>query len=185
MATLPDTSTAVNTVQFDQALRTAAATARTRYAGEASRIHRGLVIALDGGVTLNTDGVAFVSSQQGDEVFSIVRDGQCDCPDFPRAPGGRCTHRWAACLVRKARTLAQRYEAARYFATYTAPDGTAHDGIATQTGQGWLFVAEDGLDPLFAATAALMLCGQVDLADGQLADDTRVQGSRVLTLLAR
>ena len=73
----------------------------------------------------------------------------------------------------------------RYFATYTAPDGEEHAGIATQTGQGWLFVAEDGLEPLFASSRSLMLCGQVDLADGQLADDTRAGGSRVLTLLAR
>ena len=78
---------------------------------------------------------------------------------------------------------AREAQAVRYFAMYTAPDGDTHDGIATQTGQGWLFVAEDGLDPLFASSAALVLYGQVDLAEAALAHDTRVAGSRVLTLL--
>lgn len=177
MATLPQT---LDTVTFDTALRTLAAQARTRYAGEAARIDRALVIALNGGVTLNADGSADVQSCSNAEVVYHVHQGVCDCPDFQRAPGGRCKHRFAVCLVKKA----QR-PAVRHYARYTAPDGTAHDGIATQTGQGWLFVAEDGLDPLFAASAALVLYGQVDLAEAALAHDTRVEGSRVLTLLAR
>lgn len=177
MQTIPETLT---TVQFDTALRTLAAQARTRYAGEAARLDRGLCLALNGHVTLHADGSADVQSGASAEVVYHVHQGVCDCPDFQRAPGGRCTHRFAVCLVKKA----QR-PALRYFALYTAPDGTAHDGIATQTGQGWLFVAEDGLDPLFAASAALLLYGQVDVADAQLDADTRVQGSRVLTLLAR
>jgi len=179
MHTIPDTTTPVNTDAFDAALRGLAAKARARYAGEASRIHRALVIALDGGVTLNQDGTASVQSCSDHGVQYTV-NGHCACPDAARAPEGRCTHRWAKALVKKARGLALRY-----FATYTAPDGSEHAGIATQTGQGWLFVAEDGLEPLFASSRSLMLCGQVDLADGQLADDTRVEGSRVLTLLAR
>ena len=203
MATLPE-STA--TVQFDTTLRTLAAQARTRYAGEQARIDRGLVIALNGGVTLQADGAglergvvfarnggvtlqadgaALVSSQRDDEVFYIVRDGQCDCPDFSRAPGGRCKHRFAVCLVKRVQQQVREAQTVRHYALYTAPDGTAHDGIATQTGQGWLFVAEDGMDPLFASHAALVLYGLVDLADAALADDTRVEGSRVLTLLAR
>jgi len=177
MQTIPQTLT---TVQFDTALRTLAAQARTRYAGEAARLDRGLVIALNGGVTLNADGSASVQSCSNADVVYHVEHGTCDCPDFQRAPGGRCKHRCAVCLVKKA----QR-PAVRHYALYTAPDGAAHDGIATRTGQGWLFVAEDGLDPLFASSAALTLSGRCDLADGQLADDTRVGGSRVLTLLER
>jgi hypothetical protein len=173
-----------HTVQFNTALRGLADRARTRYAGEAARIERGLVIALNGAVTLHTDGTASVQSASDPEVVYHV-NGHCDCPDASRAPEGRCKHRWAKCLVKKARTLALRYEAVRHFATYTAPDGTEHQGIATPTGNGWLFVAEDGLDPLFASSRALTLCGQVDLAEAALADDTRVAGSRVLTLLAR
>lgn len=69
--------------------------------------------------------------------------------------------------MKKARTLALRSEAVRYFATYYAPSGEAYQGIATQTGQGWLFVAEDGLDPLFASSAALALGGRVDLYEAQ------------------
>lgn len=167
------------TIQFDTALRTLAAQARTRYAGEAARIDRALVIALNHGVTLNADGSADVQSCSNAEVVYHVEGGVCDCPDFSRAPGGRCKHRFAVCLVKKA----QR-PAVRHYALYTAPDGTAHDGIATQTvSSGWLFVAEDGLDPLFASSAALVLYGQVDLAEAALAHDTRVEGSRVLTLL--
>jgi hypothetical protein len=177
MATIPETTT---TVQFDATLRTLAEAAHARYAGEAARIDRGLVIALNGGVTLHQDGTASVQSCSNTEVVYHVAHGTCDCPDFQRAPGGRCKHRFAVCLVKKA----QR-QAVRHYALYTAPDGTAHDGIATQTGQGWLFVAEDGLDPLFASSAALVLYGQVDIAEAALAHDTRVEGSRVLTLLAR
>lgn len=106
---------------LDATLRTLAAQARTRYAGEAARIDRGLVIALGGGVTLKADA-ALVSSQQGDEVFYIVRDGHCDCPDFPRAPGGRCKHRFAVCLVKRALKQEHEAQAVRYFATYTAEE---------------------------------------------------------------
>lgn len=178
MTTVPETTTPV---QSGATLRALADRARARYAGEASSIHRGLVMALDGGVTLKEDGAALVSRTRDDEVFFIVRDGHCDCQGVRRAPAGRCPHVWAACLVRQA----QR-PPVRYFATYTAPDGAEHAGIATQTAQsGWLFVAEDGLEPLFASSRSLLLCGRVDLADAQMRTDTRVQGSRVLTLLAR
>lgn len=175
MATIPQPQT---TVQFDTALRQAADRARTRYAGEHRRIGRGLLIALNGGVELHADGTASVRSDSNPEIRYHVASGVCDCPDCSRAPDGRCKHRFATCLVKKARQQGQRY-----FATYTAPDGIDHQGIATRTGQGWLFVAEDGLDPIFASSGSLTLCGQVDLAEAALADDTRVAGSRVLTLL--
>jgi len=169
MATVPQP---LSTVQFDTALRAL----RRRSGADRPRTRD----RPNGGVTLHEDGTASAQSCRDQEVIYHVAGGVCDCPDFSRAPEGRCKHRFAVCLVKKA----QR-PALPYFATYTAPDGTEHEGIATQTGQGWLFVAEDGLEPLFASPGALMLCGQVDLAEAQLADDTRVQGSRVLTLLAR
>lgn len=181
MATIPEIT---STVQFDTALRTLAARARERYAGEAARVDRGLVLALNGAVMLHADGTASVQSASDPEIVYHV-NGHCDCPDARRAPEGRCKHRWATCLVKRATQAVREAQAVRHYALYTAPDGMAHDGIATQTGQGWLFVAEDGLDPLFASSAALVLYGQVDLADAQLSDDTRVKGSRVRTLLAR
>lgn len=181
MATVAEST---NTVQFDHALRTLAAQARTRYAGEAARIDRGLCLALNGHVTLHEGGTASVTSASDAEVVYTV-NGHCDCPDASRAPEGRCKHRWATCLVKRAQQQTSETHAVRHYALYTAPDGTAHDGIATQTGSGWLFVAEDGLDPLFASSAALVLYGRCHLADAQLDADTRVEGSRVLTLLAR
>jgi hypothetical protein len=89
-------------LQRDTALRQAAAQARTRYAGEAARIDRALVIALNGGVTLHEGGTASVQSCSDTEVVYAVADGVCDCPDFPRAPAGRCKHRFAVCLVQEA-----------------------------------------------------------------------------------
>lgn len=90
------------TVQFDTALRTLAAQAATRYAGEAARIERGLVIALNGGVTLQADGTARVQSQCNAEVVYAV-NGHCDCKDAAHgAPDGRCKHRWAKTLTSRA-----------------------------------------------------------------------------------
>ena len=88
-------------VQFDTALRTLAAQAATRYAGEADRIDRGLVIALNGGVTLQADGTALVQSQKDAEVVYTV-NGHCDCRDAANAPEGRCKHRWAKTFTSRA-----------------------------------------------------------------------------------
>jgi hypothetical protein len=97
-ATVPQPCTSV---QFDTALRGLAAQAATRYAGEAARIDRGLVIALNGGVTLQADGTALVQSQCHAEVVYTV-NGHCDCQDASRAPDGRCKHRWAQTLTSRA-----------------------------------------------------------------------------------
>lgn len=153
------------TVQFDATLRTLAARATERYAGEAARIDRGLCLALSGHVALHADGTASVRSAKDAEVVYEV-NGHCDCPDASRAPGGRCKHRWARCFAQKASG-----QALRYFATYYAPDGEAHQGVATATGHGWLFVADDGLEPLFASTHALALGGNVALYEAQRAAD--------------
>ena len=111
-----------HTVQFDHALRTLADQARTRYAGEAARLDRGLVIALNGGVTLHADGSAEVASCSNAEVVYHVDGGVCDCPDFPRAPEGRCKHRWAKCLVKRAT------QAAAYYTTTTDAQGLVLGG---------------------------------------------------------
>jgi hypothetical protein len=95
-------------LQRDTTLRQLAAQATTRYAGEKARIDRGLVLALNGHVTINADGSADVLSGSGAEVAYHVAHGTCDCPDFERAPDGRCKHRYAVCLVKKA-TKAQAY----------------------------------------------------------------------------
>lgn len=158
MQTIPESHA---TVQFDTALRTLAAQARTRYPGEAGRLDRGLCLALNGAVTLHEGGSADVQSASDPEIVYHV-NGHCDCPDAQRAPEGRCKHRWAKCLVKKATAQGERY-----FATYYDPTGEGHQGIATRTGSGWLFVAEDGLDPFFAARASLVLGGNVAIYEAQ------------------
>jgi hypothetical protein len=167
MTTIHETS---NTIQFDTALRQMAAKARTRYAGEAARIDRGLVLALNGGVTLHEGGSASVQSSSNAEVVYTV-NGHCDCPDASRAPEGRCKHRWSKALVKKASGLARRY-----FATYSAPDGTDHQGIATETPLGWHFVPEDGGEPIYASTHALVLGGNVKVATAKRAEEEAAGG---------
>lgn len=180
MTTLAQT---VTTVQFDTALRQMADRARTRYAGEAARIDRGLVIALNGGVTLHRDGTASVQSCSNAEVVYHVKHGTCDCPDFSRAPEGRCKHRYAVCLVKKAQAQVEREQAAQtYYATYTTPDGEVLQGTARWIpqhtapwlpGDGWLFVAETDEAYFTGRAYALVLGGRVDILDAQrVADET-------------
>ena len=113
-------------LQRDTTLRQLAAQATTRYAGEKARIDRGLVLALNGHVTVNADGTADVLSGSGAEVAYHVAHGTCDCPDFARAPGGRCKHRFSVCLVNKA--TAQAQHDAQYYTTTTDAQGTVCGG---------------------------------------------------------
>jgi hypothetical protein len=92
-------------VARDAALRTLAAQAATRYAGEQLRISKGLVIALNHGATLQADGTALVQSQTEPEIVYTV-NGHCDCADATHgAPDGRCKHRWAKTLTVRALAL--------------------------------------------------------------------------------
>lgn len=89
-------------VEFDAALRSLAARAATRYPGETDRLGRGLVLALNGHVTLLPDSQADVQSGSNPEIVYHITHGQCDCQDASRAPDGRCKHLFAAVLVRRA-----------------------------------------------------------------------------------
>lgn len=109
-------------LQRDTTLRQLAAQARTRYAGEQGRIDRGLGIALNGGVTLHADGSADVQSASDPEIVYHVAHGTCDCPDFQRAPDGRCKHRFSVCLVKKARKITE------YYTTNTESQGLVMGG---------------------------------------------------------
>lgn len=164
------------TVQFDTALRALALAARTRYAGEAVRIEKALVIALNHGVTILPDGTALVTSQSDPEVMYEVRNGVCDCPDFSRAPDGRCKHRFSVCLVKKA--LKSEANAQRYFATYYPPSGEMVSGIAEHTANGWLFIGDEGEEPQYVASQALCLGGNVQIANAQQVKD----GNRVAAI---
>ena len=174
MTTIPE-STA--TVQFDTALRTLAAQARTRYAGEHARIDRGFVIALNHGVTLHADGTADVQSASDPEIVYHVAHGTCDCPDYQRAPDGRCKHRWSVCLTKKATKATaapQTPDAAQtYYATYTEPTGLVLQGTATwrPIEQAWLFVSDANEAYLTRRTHALVLGGNVQVLEAQRAAD--------------
>ncbi len=97
-------------VARDAALRTLAAAATERYAGEQVRISKGLVIALNHGATLQADGTATVQSQTEPELVYTV-NGHCDCPDATHgAPDGRCKHRWAKTFSVRALALAAPVE---------------------------------------------------------------------------
>ena len=175
MSTVTDTHNAVN---LDHALRTLAAQATARYAGEHLRIERALVIALNGGVTLNADGSADVQSCSKAEVVYHVEGGVCDCPDFQRAPDGRCKHRYAVCLVKKATKQEREAQAQTasqtYYATYTTPDGLVLQGTAQWCASGiyvdagWLFIDEATDHAYLTRRAhALVLGGRVDLLEAQ------------------
>jgi hypothetical protein len=171
MTTLAQT---VTTVQFDNALRQMAERARTRYAGEAARIDRGLVMALNGGVTLHQDGTASVQSSSNAEVVYTV-NGHCDCPDASRAPEGRCKHRWAKCLVKRAQQQVAEDKAQHtYYATYYAEHATYQGTAQYLDGQGWVFRSdEDDFTLAYADCGSLALGGNVALLEAQrVADET-------------
>jgi hypothetical protein len=109
-------------LQRDTTLRQLAAQATTRYAGEKARIDRGLVLALNGHVTLHQDGTASVQSGTDAEVVYHVAHGTCDCPDASRATEGRCKHRWAKCLVKRA------MQAGAYYTSTTPAQGLVLGG---------------------------------------------------------
>jgi hypothetical protein len=168
-------------LQRDTTLRQLAAQATTRYAGEQARIDRGLVLALNGHVTLHADGTASVQSGTDAEVVYTV-NGHCDCPDVARAPESRCKHVWAKCLVKRAiKSLAEAEAIANtkhFFATYYPPSGEMVSGIAEHTANGWLFIGDEGQEPQYVAVQALCLGGNVGIANAQQVKD----GNRVTAI---
>jgi hypothetical protein len=155
----------INTVEFDVALRTLATRAHSRYAGEGARIDRGLVLALNGHVTLCPDGTALVRSEHNAEVSYRVAHGLCDCPDGTRAPDGRCKHRYAVCLVRKAQPTPAPLP--RWYATYLSDARAQQTGIAQYTPHGWTFTPDDGSVPPTVTLHDLCLLGHVATVDAQ------------------
>lgn len=182
MTKIADTT---NTIKFDEALTTLAAQARTRYAGEHARIDRGLVLALNGAVTLHADGTASVRSASDAEIVYHV-NGHCDCPDAPRAPEGRCKHRWAKCLVKRATEAVEKAQAQAasqtYYASYYTADGAWYQGTAQcLDGRGWVFRSdEDDFTLAYADNASLVLGGRCDIADAQRAEEEAAGGLAAL-----
>src|SRR4029434_7036404 len=80
---------------------------------EHSNLARGLpcdkvvAIVLNGDVELLPDGKAKVASQSNCTTQYFVVNGECSCPDFPKAPSHWCKHRIAAGRAKRAYSLAK------------------------------------------------------------------------------
>ena len=82
-------------------LTDALAAALVAYHDEEATILRGFQIALHDGVTLGADGMHRVASDSHPGEYYHC-NGACTCRAFHRAPEGRCKHRFAVALVKKA-----------------------------------------------------------------------------------
>jgi hypothetical protein len=73
------------------------------------RVDSAVKIVLAGDVALQADGTAWVASQSNGTTKYFVVNGECNCPDFAKAPSGWCKHRIAAGLAKRvaARVRAQ------------------------------------------------------------------------------
>ena len=161
MASLPETTV---TVQFDAALRAAATLARSRYAGEHARIERGLVIALNSGVTLHADCTATVQSSSDPEVQYRIVAGVCDCPDSTRAPDGRCKHWYAWVLVRKAQGILAAMQTPLRHAYHMA---SGEEGHARLLPENRVSFAPGGHTHSFVCHASEVCVGPVIQASGR------------------
>jgi hypothetical protein len=108
VATIPHTTyTAQHTLAFDAALRDARL--QLPATADPARADRGLVLALNGAVTRESDTIALVrSGRDAEVVYRVHSRGGCDCPDSVRrraqqpdaAPGQTaCKHHLAAILT--------------------------------------------------------------------------------------
>jgi hypothetical protein len=151
--------------QFDTDLRALAERAKTRYPGEEARIERGLLLALNDHVELRPDGTATVRSGKDAEVVYHVAGHLCECPDFARAPDGRCKHRFSVALVTKAARPRVAYRA-----TYRGEPGQA-----IRDEQMRVFFQADATDHVTRLydddRVNLQLHGRVDLAAAQSVAD--------------
>ena len=89
-----------------QAVRHSALEAMARYdsAADTARITRAVDLILAGHVTLLPNGEADVRSQTGHGSYHV--NGACQCPDFAKAEAGRCKHRYAKALLKRAYRIA-------------------------------------------------------------------------------
>ena len=152
---------------FEQAVRHSAIEAMARYdsAADTARITRAVDLILAGHVTLLPNGEADVRSQTGHGSYHV--NGACQCPDFARAEAGRCKHRYAKAILKRAHRLL----AAAWYATYSPATGADMQGIAFAQGSDWLFIPEGQAAGWPCDLDALVLGGNVALADAQHAAD--------------
>jgi SWIM zinc finger len=89
-----------------QALCQALAIGLEKYPTETARLLRGFYVALDDKVTLGADGTHTVESDvHGKAAYRVGKTCTCQDYQYGQAPDGRCKHRWAAALVKKAQAL--------------------------------------------------------------------------------
>lgn len=166
MQTIPQIT---NISEFDRALRCLASAATGAYPEEATRITRGLAIASAQGVGFCQDGsTAFVqSASTADVVYKVT--SQCECPDAARAIAGRCKHRWAKCLTKRAlQALDHAYADGDYYAHLYE-----EAGILTQVEHVLYFVSHDAQVTRVTPDMYnyLIVLGLVPLADDQYEAD--------------
>lgn len=108
VTTIPQTYTADHTLAFDAALRDARA--QLPAAADARRADKGLCLALNGHVTLESPTMAHVTSERDPEVVYHVSRWSCECPDSQRrlaqrtddtTPLGQywCKHQYSVALM--------------------------------------------------------------------------------------
>lgn len=171
MATIAQTFSADHMIQFDAALRDA----RTQLpaTADARRADRGLVLALNGAVTLSGTIAHVQSATDGEVVYHVHSRGGCDCPDAVRrreampdaAPGARaCKHHLAAILTAMAHlNLAVKgYTPAADVVLYPAvamgESGCTWSGYALETADsGWWFDFGDGSGGFYTSVRDLEL----------------------------
>lgn len=173
MTTLPQTTfSAQHTLVFDAALRDA----RTQLprTADATRADRGLVLALNGHVTLYRPTMAYVTSERDPEVWYQVTRWDCDCPDSVRrrthadpqaAPGTVfCKHQFAVCLLAMAHLNLQikgyvpAVPEVWYPAVAMGESGLHWSGTATETqDSGWWFEYGSGEGGFYCAIQDLEL----------------------------
>ena len=154
---------------FEQTVRHSALEAMARYdsAADTARIGRAVDLILAGHVTLFPTGEADVRSHTGHGSYHV--NGACTCPDFAKAEGGRCKHRFSKAILKRA----HRILAHAWYATYSDEQGTEQQGIAFPSSEGvdWIFLPEHTLDAWPCDQDALVLGGNVALAEAQRAAD--------------
>ena len=98
-----------------ESLSLALASALKAYPGEQSTILRGYAIALNDGVHLDPLGVHIVMSDSHPGEFYQCNGG-CTCRAHATATDGRCEHRYAVALAKKAAAieLAAAWESGRH-----------------------------------------------------------------------
>lgn len=172
-------TTVAHSPKMVQALTDALAIGLGKYPDESDRLLRGFALALGGHVELH-EGEAHIvrSGTDADTVYAV--NGQCTCPDYKKAPDGRCKHRFAAALAKRARDLMVPGfppEPNKYYATFQVPGGEPVPGICVEMDDALYFIPDHAPEQgCWVGAREVTLGGDVALAQAQReADGVLVQ----------